>query len=85
MTSEELKNAEKYFTTQLLGLSLVKTNDGRIFDIEPGYDHAVEIHDGNLLEIAGNIVDWLDDPEIKSIDDLDGEAKSDWDYVRTSV
>lgn len=83
--AEELKAAEHFFSTQNLGLSLVRIEDGRVFDIESGYDDAVEIHEGNLLDIGRNIVDWMDDPNVQSTDDFTGEAKVDWDWVRTNV
>lgn len=76
--------AEPYYSaTATLGLTLVRTEDGRIYDVEGGEPY--EIHDRNLPDVEQNIIDWMDDPAIQSADDFTGETKTDWDYIRSSV
>ena len=81
----ETISAENYFScTTTLGMSLVRTDDGRIFDVEAG-ERVVEITAANIAEVEQNVVDWLDDKGIESADDFTGEMRTDWDYVKASV
>lgn len=78
--------AEPFFRcSATLGMILVRTEDGRVFDVLPGDNCAYEINDANLKEVEENIVNWMDNPKVQSADDFEGEIKSDWDWVRTNV
>ena len=82
----ETFEAESFFRcTSTLGMNLVRTEDGRVFDVEPGDNCAYEINDATLQEVEGNIVAWMDDPSIQSAEDFTGEVATDWDWVRTNV
>jgi len=66
-----------------LGITLVKTEDGRVFDVEGGDAH--EINSDTLLDTEESIVAWMDDLAIDNADDFTGETKLDWDWLRKSI